>query len=390
MASRSIGKMRTRLSVFSRKTGVNRHYILCQSRSFSWNPLKWGRTDVGRSSKIEEDLPDIFSSQPSEVEDYINPEKSLFERIEDWWDWVLRFMQPIEKQMEILRDMQHSSIFGFGGWGQVLFLYGVFLRLFTLFFSLYSHRNSLRMGRIGAQLSEITNSQNKAKNDRTLSTAEKRIIKEGYNRMKHTLYQKEECAQWKSFGAVVTAPVTASAFLSIRRLTLYETDLSGSSFLWINDLAVADATLGLPVMCAGLFLFNFELNQRMQRGGRSAGSLYIRWGTRVGAVGAVYFFSSQPAALFVYWIGLSCCGLLQPLLLRWKGFRVFFRFPDPPLAGKLNTADFSGARAAMTKPSLLNRLSGKKKSSPPGIAEHQARKFERIDDYEVAFDTKKQ
>lgn len=371
--------------------------VVEKKRLISWNPLKWGRLDVGRSSDnvvtAEETFPDIFSQEPAEVEDYVSPEKSSFERLEDLWDWLLSFLQPIEKQITILRDMHESGFLCFHNWGCVLLVYGMIIRFLTLIPSLYSHRNSLRMGRIGPQLSELSNAQNKAKNDRTLSTAEKRALKEGYNRMKHALYTREQCAQWKSFGAAITTPVTASAFLAIRRLSLYENDLGNVPFLWANDLSLADPTCALPLICAGLFLFNFELNQKMQKGGRSSGTLFIRWGTRVGAVVGAYCLSSQPAALFSYWIGLSCVGMLQPFFLRWYYFRKLFKFPDPPDAAKVNIVDLSRKRSSRTGKSLkkgpnavqnfekLTDMGEKGETSIGGMP------YERIEDYDVVFDS---
>lgn len=365
-----------------------------QKRLLSWNPLKWGRQDIGRSSlpTLEEGLPDIFSQLPEEVSDYVQPEKSVFEKLEDVWDWLLSFMQPIEKQMEIMRSLRKNGFLGmdFLTWGHVLLFYGICLRLITIIPSLYSHRNSLRMGRISSQMSELTNSQNKAKNDKTLSTAEKRVLKEGYNRMKYALYKREKCAQWKSFGGLVTAPLTGSAFLAIRRLTLYEADLNNSSFLWTSDLTVPDPTFALPLICGGMFLVNFELNQRMQRGGRSSGSLYVRWGTRIGTLVGVYFFSSQPAALFAYWIGLSCAGVLQPLLLRWQPFRQLFDFPDPPMAAITNII---GSVGDSKKGWFFKRLftsRGQLADTSIDLDERApVSHFEKIDEYDVVFETKK-
>eukprot|EP00796_Vickermania_ingenoplastis_P002496 gene2496-1556_t len=305
-----------------------------QTRYLSWNPLKWGREDLGRSSKpsLEEELPEIFAYQPQEVDDYIRPDKSMFERLEDLWDWALSFLQPIEKQMDMMRNMHTNGFFGLemSSWGHVLLVYGLCLRLLTLAPSLYSHRNSLRVNRISPQISELTNAQNKASNDRTLSTAEKRVIKEGYKRMKGALYRRENCAQWKSFGAAITAPLTGSAFLSIRRLTLYEPDLHQASFLWIADLTLPDPTFALPIMCAALFLFNFELSQRMQRGGRNAGNF-------------------QP--LFLY-IGLDCRVLVCYSLCCYDGnlsgaFLIFLTRLSP--LKLILWADHCGKSAASSK-----------------------------------------
>ncbi|KAG5510162.1 hypothetical protein JKF63_07058 [Porcisia hertigi] len=359
-----------------------------QQRGISWNPLSWGRTDVGRSTnpQLEEELPEIFANQPTEVDDYIRPDKSVFERLEDFWDWVVGFMQPVEKQVEIMRSLRHDGLMScdLGGWGHVFFFYGLIMRVLTLIPSLYSHRNSLRMAHIGPQISEITNNQNKVKNDRTLSSAEKRVIKDGYNRMKYALCKKNKCAQWKSFLTMLTAPITMSAFLSIRRLAMYETDLEMAPFLWVTDLTMPDPTYALPAICAGMFLVNFEMNQRMQRGGRSASSIYVRWAVRASSLVGIYFFAAQPSAMFAYWIGLSTAGLLQPILLRWQPFREFFHFPDPPQAAKSNII------SEIKGPSLYERLFAtqeeKARLEEQRNAErikNSAARIEMVDDYEV-------
>lgn len=359
-----------------------------QFRGISWNPAQWGSSSTaGRRStpQVEQELPEIFANQPEEIDDYIRPDKSTFERIEDFWDWVVGFMQPVEKQIDIMRHLRHDGVLGLdlGGWGHVFFFYGVCMRLLTLIPSLYSNRNGLRMSLIGTQISDITNSQNKAKNDRTLSTAEKRVIKEGYQRMKHALYKKHGCSQWKSFLTMLTAPLTMSAFLSIRRLAMYETDLTMTPFLWVADLTMPDPTYILPAICSTMFVVNFEMNQRMQKGGRSSTNMYIRWAVRVSAVVGVYFFAQQPSALFAYWIGLSVAGLLQPLLLRWQPFRNFFHFPDPPQAAR------SQIMSEVRGPSLYERVFASPEERALRESERQAqreatmaKKFETIDDYD--------
>ncbi|CCW63520.1 unnamed protein product [Phytomonas sp. EM1] len=363
-----------------------------QTRGFNWDPRLWGQTVESRGSipKLEDELPEIFASQPAEFDDYISPEKSTFERLEDFWDWAVGFMQPVEKQIDIMRSLRHDGLFGFNSfesWGHVLLFYGAILRFLTLAASLYSHRNALRMNQIGPKLSEITSQQNKARNDSTLSTAEKRIVKEGYSRLKSALMKKHKCSQWKTFATMLTAPVTMSAFLSVRRLALYEEDLQAVPFLWVTDLTLPDPTYALPAVCVTMFLGNFELNQRMQRGGRSSSSIYIRWGMRAGATVGFYFIAQLPAAMFVYWIGLSMVGLLQPILLRWQPFRNFFDFPDPPQAARQRIV------SKIKGPTLYERFLVSKEEKLRRERERRAqhdllskRKFETIDDYEVIFE----
>jgi membrane protein insertase Oxa1/YidC/SpoIIIJ len=380
-----------------------------QHRCINWgtvvNPTKWfggggGKKDDSASlsqyesrstsATLEEELPEIFANQPREVEDYIRPDKSWFEKLEDVWEYIASFFQPVEKQLEIMRSLRHDGLFGFdfGGWGMVFVFYGFILRAITLIPSLYSNRNALRMGLIGTQLSEITNSQNRIKADKTLSSAEKRIAKEGLVRMKSALCSKHGCAQWKSFAQGVTAPITLSAFMSVRRLSVYETDLEKSSFLWVTDLTLPDPTFVLPMICASMFVMNFELNQRMQRGGRSATGMYLRWVVRGGAFVFVYFFSAQPSAMFAYWIGLSLAGCLQPMMLRNQRFRDFFGFPDPPQLVK-----DSILRSEIKGPSLMERIFAsqedklkQKLATEAALKKLKEKKFEKIDSYEVVFD----
>ncbi|CCW68369.1 unnamed protein product [Phytomonas sp. Hart1] len=362
-------------------------------RGFNLDPRGWISSPEGRSSfdKLEETMPEIFEDQPEAVEDYISPEKTTFERIEDFWDWAVGFMQPVEKQIDLMRGLLHEGLWGFhlfGSWGAVLLFYGAFLRLLTLTASLYSHRNMLRLGQIGPQLSELNSQQSRSRGDRSLSTAEKRIVKDGYKRLKAALMHRHRCSQSRSFLTALTAPLTMSAFIAARRLALDEDDLHGVSFCWVKDLTQPDPTYALPGLCTAIFLGNFEFNQRLQRGGRSPSSLYIRWGMRAGTAVGLYLLIHQPAAMFVYWIGLSTVGILQPILLRWQPFRDFWEFPDPPQAARQNIV------ARLKGPSLYERWFATKEEKLRRERERRAeyarlstKKFETINDYEVIFDS---
>lgn len=217
------------------------------------------------------------------------------------------------------------------------------------------------------------------------------MVKEGLVRMKSALCKKHGCAQWKSFLQGMTAPITLSAFMSIRRLAVYESDLEKAPFLWVSDLTLPDPTNLLPIICSGMFLMNFELNQRMQRGGRSSTGMYIRWAMRIGSVIFVYFFSAQPSAMFAYWIGLSTAGLVQPTLLRNQTFRKLFNFPDPPQVAKEQML-----RAEIKSMSWLERMTAspetkerKEKERLEKLAKLSEKKYQSIEEFDVVFDAKK-
>lgn len=374
------------------------HYAQ-QRRHISWGGIVDGVKKVlplERSTKnteqITEDHPELFESQPVEVDDYIRPEKTMFESLEDWWDWLLGFMSPVEKQVDAMRSLHENGLF-FGiipamSWGTSFIVYGTIIRLITLIPSLYSHRNSLRMQQIGTPLNEIQTNIKRVKADKTLSAEERKTIQAGYKRMKHALEKKHGCSQTRSMAQLATAPLMMTAFWAVGRMTSYEQSLESASYLWVTDLTMPDPTLGLPLLCAASFVLNFELTQRLQKGGRSSMNIYLRWGLRVGVIGFTWYFSSQPAALFLYWLGTSLGGAAQPILLRNTSFRRYFDFPDPPAAGKL---ELEGVRA----PTFWDKMTKSKEKVDEMTRVHAQKlkeagqvKLMNIDDFEIVVNKK--
>jgi membrane protein insertase Oxa1/YidC/SpoIIIJ len=282
-------------------------------------------------------LPHVFDEQPAAQ--LVQPSRGFYERMEDGWEWITTF-SPIDMQCSVLRSIHDSGFLGLTGpleWGVVFVLWGVLMRLLSLGPMLYAHRNTLRMNRISPQVNEITQKMRAIKSDRSLSSAERKVMKAGYKRLQAALYAKNNCSSTKTFASAATSPFMMSAFVSIRRMASYDESLETSKFLWVTDLTMPDPTYLLPLACTSMFLVNYELNQALQRGGRSSTSLYIRWGLRGGSLIFVYFFAAQPSAIFAYWIGMSLAGTLQPILLRWQAFRDYFDFPPPPKASTQHT-----------------------------------------------------
>lgn len=338
--------------------------IIPQKISFGklLNPFDWdlgGLRETKEDVTIKKEIPEMFSQQPLEVQDYIRPERTLFESLEDWWDWIITFLSPVDKQVEWMRRIHQNGLFGVDmSWGMIFVLWGVTVRFISLIPMLYGQRNTLRMAAINPQINEIQQKIKALKSDRTISSADRRIEKEGYNRMKTALYTKHRCSQTKSFLSGIASPLLVTAFLAVRRMAMYEDDLDHVPFLWVSDMTMPDPTMMLPVICSGIFMMNFELNQGMNKGGRSSVGLYMRWGMRVVSIGMLYFFQSQPSAIFAYWIGLSGFGMMQPLLLRSTAFRKFFDFPPPPAVVQERQAKTKTPIAKLAE--ITNRLVGRK------------------------------
>ena len=346
-----------------------------------------GRSGVGRKTSSEEqlreELPEVFE-RPVEVEDYIRPDKTYFEQLEDLWDWAISFASPVDKQVSWMRSLHVD--WGIE-WGIVFMLWGTGVRLISLIPLLYSHRNTLRMARCSKQTSEITQNIKRIKNDKNLTTPERRVMTDGYKRMEKAIYKKYDCHKWGSMAAGASSPLLVTAFMAIRRLAAYEDDLESASFLWITDLTMPDPSMALPLICTVLFISNFEMNQRLNRGGRSAVGMYLRWGIRVGALGFTYYFSSQPACLFAYWIGMSTAGMLQPFLLRNDAFRRAFNFPE-----RAKTAEAHDEQSPLKW--MITRITNRQLTETAEEVEARRKaeekrtkpKFETIDDQELILD----
>lgn len=316
----------------------------------------------------EEDLPEVFKEEPAEVQDYIAPERTTFEVLEDAWDWLLGFLAPIQKQ----QDLMNAVVGGTGlSWGSVFVLWGILIRALTLIPNLYVNRNGLRMARIQTQLSLLNDRLNKAKGDRKMSSPEKKIIQESIKRQKKQLFKQHKCSQARTAAQIIMLPVMGSAFMAIRNLVYYDSTLETANFLWIKDLTMPDPYFLLPALCLILFYINFEMNQKLAKGGRGSMGMYVRWGIRAGSIGVAYMAYQQPAAIFCYWLGLSFCGLLQPLLLRWQPFRDFFDFPD--ISESVKKADW-----------LTRLLNGKTQDDI--VAEAAKTKFKTVKDFKIIFD----
>eukprot|EP00760_Papus_ankaliazontas_P012504 PhM_4_TR15337/c0_g1_i1/m.23793/K03217/yidC, spoIIIJ, OXA1, ccfA; YidC/Oxa1 family membrane protein insertase len=338
------------------------------SRTIVLEPSKW----FERKGAKADELPDVFKDAPTEVEDYIAPQKTTFEYIEDAWDTFISLLSPIQKQTELMTAVHIGWDIP---WGGVFFMWGIMIRCITMIPSMYVNRNQLRLARIQPQITVLNDRMNKVKNDRKVSSAERKLIKDSVNRQKKLLYKKHNCSQVKSAAQMMTMPIMVSAFMAIRHLAAYEDSLETATFGWVTDLTMPDPFMIMPIMCMGLFFCNFELNQALNKGTRGALGMYARYAIRLGSVVFLYFTYHQPAAMFCYWLGLSGMGLLQPILLRYQPFRDFFNFPDPPDSVKKQNDWLT---------MMLNPAPTEKEAKDAAHAQYKT-----VKDFEVVFDQPK-
>ena len=328
--------------------------FLCNSRTFM-SPGDGGNTDF----------------DPVEMYEEISYSRSRWEILRDIGDAFGKLLSPVELQSSA---MMHIHTVWQMPWGLTFMAFGALMRLLTLLPGLYVHRNAMRIAQIAPELSAISQKLTNAKANSKLSWEDKQIILKAYKKQKKHLYKKHNCSQMRSYVQIITLPFLSSAFLAIRNFAAYNEDLERSSFLWIRDLSMPDPYTLLPFMCGCVFLMNLELNRSLNRGSRSGTGIWVTWATRLGCFAGLIVGYNQPAAIFIYWLGMSLVGFVQPLLLRLESFRDYFDFPP-----------FSDTIQKSKGDWLMNYLNAKNRGVSPSSKQSN---MATIRDFDVVFPTK--
>ncbi|KNH04252.1 hypothetical protein XU18_4462 [Perkinsela sp. CCAP 1560/4] len=311
-------------------------------------------------------------SQHEYIQNEIPYSRSRWEIISSYGDSFSEIFSPTNSLMNFLRYLEGTNAIG---WGTTFFLLGMLLRLLSLIPGLYVNRNAMRLAKISPELSLISQKIRTARQNNKLNTEDKRVILASFKRQKNQLFAKHNCSMQRNFAQVLMIPFFSCALMAIQRITCNEESVEMARYLWIHDLTMPDPYFILPLACSLLFLLNIELNSSLNRGSRSATAIGFLWFTRFGCLIGLYFCHTQPAAYFIYWLGLSTAGIVQPILLRMESFRKYFKFP--PLSDSIvlaNESDWLSRRFS------IFQNGGKSLSDKQKVA--------TLRDYEVVFDSK--
>ena len=319
-----------------------------------------------------EGYPQNSTLEPLELYEEIPYTRSRWEILQDIGEFFSNLISPIQLQINAMNYVHIS--WGFE-WGLTFLFFGGLMRLISLGPGLYVHRNALRLAQISPELQGITEKIRNARANQKLSREDKKVIMSSYKKQKKVLLQKHDCSEWRAFVQVLTLPFLSSAFMAIRNFASYESELEQSSFVWLQDLSLSDPYFILPALCGCVFFVNLELNRSLNRGSRSGSAIYMTWLTRIGCFGGLFLWHNQPAAIFIYWLGMSLVGFLQPLLLRLNKFRSYFNFPPLSDSVKNTKSDW-----------LINYLNSR---AFDNASSTKTKRVATIRDFEVVFDQKK-
>lgn len=240
--------------------------------------------------------------------------------------------------------------------GLVLFLAGAVTRLATLYFSLYGDRAAARMQNAMVELKPAYDGFHRIYNSDRYKATEIQVEATKVQEFKKAVYAKHQTSNIKSFAALVGSPLIIYGFRSASQASnpLHLTGLGTQSFLWLS-LGMPDPTYILPVVSCGLTLLNFELSLGVRENTTIGWARNMVLCARGAAVCSLPVLSMVNSGVLLYWVGMSCVGLLQPLLLRSEAFKQFFSFPPKSNLAATQFEDPMRERFSMEHP-FVHRL----------------------------------
>ncbi|ORZ32510.1 60Kd inner membrane protein-domain-containing protein [Catenaria anguillulae PL171] len=183
-------------------------------------------------------------------------------------------------------------------------------------------RTSAIMHNLKPEVDKITAAMNRAretKNSAELNMAAFQM---------RELYAKNGVNPLKALGIpLIQMPIFVSFFMGIRKIA--EAGIPSfeqEHFLWVQSLAEADPTYGLPVVATAGFLAVLEMNAETGVSNPQVESMKKVF--RFATVAALPFTSALPAGMFVYWITSSLYTMGQATILRNPNIRKRFNLPE--------------------------------------------------------------
>jgi membrane protein insertase Oxa1/YidC/SpoIIIJ len=218
------------------------------------------------------------------------------------------------------------------GWGGSLFLFGAGVRLLTLGLSVYGERATLRMAIATKEVKKEHDAYDEVYRSHDSTQLEIARAAETMKAARDASFAKHGTSMMAVLTPLAGAPVFCGGFAVVLRvLNDAPRSLVGASFGPASSLVVPDPSGFLAIAAVGATLVNFELTLARKRAGATNKHGIMAFApiiARVAALAVVPVVMQFKAGTVIYWCGLSCAGLLQPLVMASPLFRKWFRVPD--------------------------------------------------------------
>eukprot|EP00052_Salpingoeca_macrocollata_P003749 m.37512 g.37512 ORF g.37512 m.37512 type:complete len:342 (-) comp13618_c0_seq2:104-1129(-) len=174
-------------------------------------------------------------------------------------------------------------------------------------------------------------------------------------------YQNNGCQPWKFYVPIFAQiPLWITLTLGLRHMMSTEMagicptlflSLRDSSVLWVHDLTLPDASLGLPLWIAACTLLNVEMNalSSSRKGAPSLREFVLRTFFRGLAVVIFMVSANMPAGVCFYWSVSASFGLLQNYAFLYKGVLNAAGVPATPSQTHQPLTDMVASARARTR-----------------------------------------
>ena len=209
-----------------------------------------------------------------------------------------------------------------------LFLLGCLARLCTMYFSLYGERATARMQEATPLLKPAYNDFQRVFYNESSSQLEVQQAATILKAKRDSIYAAHKTSTKKTLFGFLGTPVHVAGLLAAGRAsTSPDLGFGNASFGWIPALGAPDPLYVLPFLACSLTLANIHLSLSTRDELKMGIMRHVVDMLRVLAVSMFAVAVQLQAGLLLFWLGMSCVGLLQPLLIRSARFRKIFRMP---------------------------------------------------------------
>jgi YidC/Oxa1 family membrane protein insertase len=175
-------------------------------------------------------------------------------------------------------------------------------------------------------------------------------------------------------GPLAQIPIFLTMFWTLRHMAEAYPSFHHGGVLWFPDLAVPDATYGLPILTSLSFLAMVELGADSGPQSSDERARNIKLFMRVMALAMVPITVSMPSAVAMYWLTTNTFGILQTLFFKVPGVKPLLgiRLAEAPQA-QVEAEAQAEAQADLGAPKVYF---GRPPSSP---ADEAATKLKRME-----------
>eukprot|EP01062_Namystynia_karyoxenos_P036787 TRINITY_DN26797_c0_g1_i1.p2 TRINITY_DN26797_c0_g1~~TRINITY_DN26797_c0_g1_i1.p2 ORF type:complete len:447 (+),score=151.21 TRINITY_DN26797_c0_g1_i1:72-1343(+) len=286
--------------------------------------------------------------EPEDEDDlgYIEPDRTYFEILEDWWGIVMDYISPIRWSSWAIEGLYFSC--GLPWWLAIVIVGGC-LRMCLVPISLFCTRNAARMAQHGEEYQMLKEKKKRIDRSTELDDRERAMQSNSMKMQLDAMQEKGGFKEWYTYLSFVNFVPLLCLYYALRAVIRRHDSTTEGGVLWFTDLTEADPYCILPTVAFAVIVLTAEVQGAQSTDTvRGFTAIIQRWGTRFAGLLGVYMFSATPAATVLAFMSQGLVGFFPAMLLRNQQFRKWYKMPTTTPAPRSNLRDGP-------KPSLWKR-----------------------------------